>query len=370
MAVDYFQVKEKSVFGRYVTTEMLEASWLKNCSSCKVVEVGKSVNGKRIKSLTLGTGQKRFLMWSQMHGNESTTTKAVLDLVNFLHSDTPKANDFLTNCTFLIVPILNPDGAESYTRVNANAVDLNRDAKNLTQPESKVLRELFTRFKPDFCFNLHDQRTLFSVGNSDMPATVSFLCPASDIERRLTSSRKTAMKLIVAMDKKLQSLIPGQIGRYDDAFNDNCVGDSFQMTGVPTILFEAGHFPDDHEREKTRELIFYALLEVIGAISKDQIENFATEDYFKIPENKKLFFDVLVENAQVVNPNLEANTALGIRYKEVLQNASICFQPEIAETGFLKDYFGHKTYDCHQQEDFALLSAQKELLKLVLTMDK
>jgi hypothetical protein len=47
-----------------------------------------------------------------------------------------------------------------YTRLNANEVDLNRDSQNLTQPESKVLREIFDLFQPHYCFNLHDQRTI------------------------------------------------------------------------------------------------------------------------------------------------------------------------------------------------------------------
>ena len=57
--------------------------------------------------------------------------------------------------------MLNPDGATLYTRANANAVDLNRDSQDLTQPARRVLRATFERFKPDYCFNLHDQRTIF-----------------------------------------------------------------------------------------------------------------------------------------------------------------------------------------------------------------
>jgi hypothetical protein len=39
--------------------------------------------------------------------------------------------------------------------------------------------------------------------------------------------------------------IPGQVSRFDDGFNINCIGDKFQ-SHVPTILFEAGHFQDDY----------------------------------------------------------------------------------------------------------------------------
>lgn len=59
--------------------------------------------------------------------------------------------------------MLNPDGAEAYTRVNGNNIDLNRDAVARKAKESKLLRTALEAFKPQFCFNLHDQRTIFNV---------------------------------------------------------------------------------------------------------------------------------------------------------------------------------------------------------------
>jgi murein tripeptide amidase MpaA len=71
-----------------------------------------------------------------MHGNESTTTKALFDFLNVLHNGSALAIklDTLLCC----IPMLNPDGAKYLIHVNANEVDLNRDSQNLTQPESKV----------------------------------------------------------------------------------------------------------------------------------------------------------------------------------------------------------------------------------------
>ncbi|MGW9686179.1 M14 family metallopeptidase [Flagellimonas sp. 2504JD1-5] len=368
--INHKNFKEVSVHGRYVTSKMLEYKWLPKLEQSAINVVGESVNKKLIKSISIGEGSTKILMWSQMHGNESTTTKAVLDLVNFFHSGVETANAVLKNCSLLIVPILNPDGAENYTRVNANAVDLNRDAKERTQPESKILRKLFNEFKPDFCFNLHDQRTLFSAGKLSKPATISFLSPSSDESRKLTPTRETAMKLIVAMNRRLQALIPGQVGRYDDGFNDNCVGDSFQMSGVPTILFEAGHYPEDYERERTREYIFQALIEGIKTISKDTVEANKTEDYFDIPENQKLFYDILIQNAQKINPGLISGTSIGVRYKEVVENETIIFIPELANSGDLEGYFGHQKLDCANEKDLNLLKNKKEVLDLILDIRK
>ena len=125
--------------------------------------------------------------------------------------------------------MLNPDGAKLYTRENANKIDLNRDSKDLSQPESRVLRETFENFKPDFCYNLHDQRTIFGVGSTGKPATLSFLAPAYNEEREVNESRLKAINLIAGINDVLQKYIPGQVGRFDDSFNINCIGDTFQL---------------------------------------------------------------------------------------------------------------------------------------------
>jgi hypothetical protein len=177
-----------------------------------------------------------------------------------LHSNTKESNVILDHFTFCILPMLNPDGAKLYTRENANGIDLNRDAQNLSQPESMVLRKTFETFQPNYCYNLHDQRTIYGAGESGNTATVSFLAPAFNKNRDINDVRIKAMNVIVAMNKALQQFIPNQVGRFDDSFNLNCVGDTFQYLKVPTILFEAGHFANDFEREITRKYIFIALI--------------------------------------------------------------------------------------------------------------
>ncbi|WP_422859823.1 M14 family metallopeptidase [Flagellimonas sp. S174] len=362
----YHSFKEKSVQGRYVTLTDLTKLWLPTLPEHEVQAIGESEKGKVIYSITKGAGAKKVLMWSQMHGNESTTTKAVLDLINFLNSNNSLAESILKNCQLVILPMLNPDGAEAYTRVNSNAVDLNRDAQNCSQAETKVLWSVFDSFQPDFCFNLHDQRTLFNVGNTDKVATVSFLSPASDSTRSVTDSRAESMKLIVGMNHRLQQEIPGQVGRYDDAFNANCIGDSFQMKKVPTVLFEAGHYPKDYEREETRRLIFLALIEALEIISENKLDNFKLSDYASIPENQKGFFDILIKNAEVVNPNIEVGNSVGIRYKEILRDGNVHFVPKIEEIGVLQDFYGHLELDLTDSEDFNSLSSRKEILDLMI----
>ena len=362
--LDYSEICVSAIKGRYLTYEHIN-EFLSGLPTTFIFEtIGESVRGESIKSVSFGNGPIRILMWSQMHGNESTTTKAVIDLLNYLKQNIADTSDIAISCTLKIIPILNPDGARDYTRLNANKIDLNRDAQDLTQPESRVLKRTYEKFQPNFCFNLHDQRTIFNVGVTDKPATVSFLAPAFDTERNNSPSRKLSMQLIAAMNSNLQKLIPGQVGRYDDGFNANCVGDAFQMRETPTILFEAGHYPEDYNREKTREFIFYALLKAITTIYHNDISNYTIEQYLSIPENGKQFVDILVENSDYEANGLTKSEIVPLQYKEVLQGKSIRFEPEIY--AFEKEpikIFGHKTLNCNNKSDHNWLK-KNDLIKL------
>lgn len=304
-------------------------------------------------------------MWSQMHGNESTTTKAVWDLVNFLLSGKDLAQELMSQCHLMIVPMLNPDGAQAYTRENSNGVDLNRDSQALTQPESQAIRQLFDRFGPDHCFNLHDQRSLFGAGKSGNPATVSFLAPACDPSRKLTPGRKIAMETIAAINARLQAMIPGQVGRFDDSFNADCIGDTFQMAGVPTLLFEAGHQGSDYQREATREYVFHALLAALEAIALDRRHDFSTEDYFRIPQNEKCFYDIILQRPETLDPKW-LGQKVGIRYREELQDGKVEFLPEIVEIGTLEGHFAHLELETIDSKDFASGTLGEEIVKLLM----
>ncbi|WP_417882454.1 M14 family zinc carboxypeptidase [Xanthomarina gelatinilytica] len=335
--------KESSLENRYIHLEHITPLIENLKMSFQVDVIGHSVLGKPIHVIKIGTGPKKILMWSQMHGNESTTTKAVFDICNVFNDGSNSIiKHILETCTMFLVPMLNPDGSKLYTRHNANNVDLNRDAKNLSQPESRVLRDLFQTFKPDYCFNLHGQRTIFGAGNTANSATLSFLSPAQDQACSITETRKIAMEVIAATNKVLQEQIPNQIGRYDDAYNDNCVGDTFQTLNCPTILFEAGHFVNDYQREITRFYMFQAILYSIYYISATRITGEGFEPYLNIPENFKNHFDVLIRKAKIIKPPKAQVVDIAIQYQEILKNNTIEFVPIVEKIGDLSTYFGHR----------------------------
>ncbi|MDI6046917.1 M14 family metallopeptidase [Flavobacterium yafengii] len=349
------QYKEETIHGRYITLDSIEPLLQKLNTNNQLKIIGKSVLGKSIYSYEIGEGKTRIFLWSQMHGNESTTTKALFDFLNVLQSGSELAQKLLNAFTFCSIPMLNPDGATLYTRENANKVDLNRDSQELKQPESKLLRMTFESFKPDYCFNLHDQRTIFGVSDTGKPATLSFLAPSYNEEREINESRLKAINLIASINEVLQEYLPNQIGRFDDSFNINCIGDMFQYLGVPTLLFEAGHFANDYEREETRKYVFMALISSFTTLCENVIVDNGIDKYLNIPQNKVVFYDFMYKNIKINYDGIEIITNFAAQYKEELIENQICFNAYVSQIGDLENYFGHFEYDAKEalyKDDF------------------
>ena len=345
----FSQNLEINLKGRYITLNDIEPVLMKYNSDNQVQIIGESVLGKPIYKYELGTGKTKVLLWSQMHGNESTTTKALFDFLNLLNSNSDLAKNLLSEFSFCCLPMLNPDGALLYTRENANNIDLNRDAQNLTQPESKLLRSVFENFKPDYCYNLHDQRTIYGVGKDNIkPATVSFLAPAYNENRDINEGRAKAIKVIVAMNNILQKFIPNQVGRFDDSFNINCVGDTFQFLNVPTILIEAGHFQVDYDRELPRKFVFIALVEGLKKIYENDIVSNKIEDYMNIPHNKICFYDFIYKNVKINYDNNKIITNFALQFKEEIIDNQLVFNAYTAAIGDLEGFSGHFELDVQE----------------------
>ena len=332
------EYKDTSVKGRYITIEDLEKFLIKLNNSSKVSFkiIGKSEENRNIYQIKIGKGSKKILIWTQMHGNECTGTKSAIDLINFINTSNNEIIDqILTSCTIKIIPILNPDGAKYFTRFNANKIDLNRDAVERKAKESILLRDILDDFNPEFCFNLHDQRTIFGVEGTKNPATISFLAPSEEETRKVTPTRKKTMNVIVAMNSLLQQIIPNHIGRYTDTFYPKATGDNFQKLGYSTVLIESGHYKDDYQREKVREFTFISILQGLYHISLTN--SFCVfNSYFKIPENNESFRDVLY---RYQNKPDEA-----FQFEEILQNSEVKFIPKKVNIDISKHFF-HKEID-------------------------
>ena len=343
LATEYLEPKLK---GKYIHLDVIFPLLESFKNVFEITEIGKSVQQRPIHQVKIGTGKTKILMWSQMHGNEPTTTKGLFDFFNFLSKDSELAQQIKNKYTLLCIPMLNPDGAFAYTRENANSVDLNRDAYLASQPEMKLLRILYEEFKPDYCYNLHDQRTIFGTEGFNLPATMSFLAPAFNNDRDYNEVRMKAIVIINKMNRALQEYIPYQIGRFDDSYNVNCTGDYFTTQNTPTILFEAGHFQMDYGRDESRKYVFISLLSSLLDNYENVIVDNELDNYLRIPQNNKRFFDFIYKNVKIIDNSVEKIINFAAQYDEVLENNEIYFKAKISKVSDLEEYSGHTEYDC------------------------
>lgn len=82
----------------------------------------KSEQGRNIYLFEQGQGESTTLILAAMHGDEQNTFHLVVKL-----ADTIYFKPELINSKVVIVPVVNPDGLLRNKRINANAVDINRN---------------------------------------------------------------------------------------------------------------------------------------------------------------------------------------------------------------------------------------------------
>ncbi|HEV2131764.1 MAG TPA: M14 family zinc carboxypeptidase, partial [Longimicrobiaceae bacterium] len=217
-------------------------------------EIGRSVEGRPLYLVRFGEGPVRVLLWSQMHGDESTATMALADLFRFLAEapQHPLARRLAEQLTVLAIPMLNPDGAERFQRRNALGIDVNRDARALATPEGRALKAVRDRYRPEFGFNLHDQNVRTRVGISDRTAAIALLAPPYDEARGFNSVRERARRVAAVVREAAEPLVGGHVTRYDDSFNPRAFGDLMQSWGTSTVLIESGGWAGDPEKQYLR----------------------------------------------------------------------------------------------------------------------
>ena len=342
---DYINYQQDHFKSRWLT----QSQWLnfihqlEPCKDFNSRVIGSTYQKRDLTAWYWGKGDIRVLIWSQMHGNEPTGTMALADLFTFLNSKNDGYDQFRdhlkAHLCLCVVPILNPDGAEVFTRENAQGIDINRDARRLSTSEMQAFMKLKEDFDPHYAFNLHDQRSIFSAGNSNNPATISLLAASSDASRQVNRTRKEAMRIIVAINNSIQQEIVGCVGRYSDEFYPRALGDHFHKVGIPCVLIESGASRNDDLRSVARKMNFLALIEAFKAIiEKDEPENILLH-YEEIPENEKLFYDILLRDV-AVESGLRVDLALHADETIDSPNSKLIKLFKIKEIGDLGDSFG------------------------------
>ena len=287
---------------RFTQADML--GWLERPVKARVVEatgLGKSAEGRTISLYTYGSGPTKILLWSQMHGDEPTATMALLDILGFFEQepDNELVKTIRTRCTLLIIPMLNPDGAERFTRRTAQLIDMNRDAAALRTPEARILKEIQHKDRPQFGFNLHDQEPRLTVGPTKNVTAIALLAPAWNAMRTDNESRLRAKKVAAMFANAMQFLAPGHVARYNDTFEPRAFGDNVQLWGTSTVLVESGGWPHDRDKMFLRKLNYVGLLTSLRSIALKEYEAADIAAYESLEENSKNLYDIIVRGIEL-----------------------------------------------------------------------
>lgn len=127
-------------------------------------DIGRSVQGRPIRSLTIGRGPRKVLVVGGIHGDEPEGAYSTAELPAAFTSAGLEPDVTLT-----VIEDLNPDGRAANTRGNANGVDINRNfpasnfdgtdpgfgGKPLSQNESQLLYEAVDRLVPSLILVFH-----------------------------------------------------------------------------------------------------------------------------------------------------------------------------------------------------------------------
>lgn len=271
----------------------------------RVEEIGRSVEDRPLRVVRFGRGATQVLLWSQMHGDESTASMALADLFRYLseRDDDPAVRRIRDALTLHVVPVLNPDGAARFQRRNAFGVDVNRDARALATPEGRALKAVHDEVQPDFGFNLHDQGIHIRVGDTNRGAAIALLAPPQDESRSVTPIRDRAMRVASGIVGAIEPLVSGHVTRYDDTFNPRAFGDLMAAWGTSTILIESGGWANDPEKQFLRRVNFVALVEALDLIATGGWQDLDPIGYTGLPMNGRRVADLLVRGGELMLPS-------------------------------------------------------------------
>ena len=315
----------------------------------KVEQIGSSAENRSINLLTLGTGKTKIFLWSQMHGDEPTATMGLLDILNYisLNKNSSEIKKILSETTLLIIPMLNPDGAERFQRRTSQGIDMNRDALRLQTPEARILKATRDRFNPEIGFNLHDQDPRYSVGDKGTVAVISLLAPAYTVEKTDNAVRIRAKKVASELTLVLQQFVSNHIGKYDDTFEPRAFGDNIQKWGTSVVLIESGGWNNDGEKMFIRKLNCVGLLSVFYSIATKAYEKTSINVYENIPMNTKNLFDIIIEKATISFSDGRNSTVadIAINKEEVHDSTGILWKGRVVDLGDLSVFSANEKWN-------------------------
>ncbi|HIE53245.1 MAG TPA: DUF2817 domain-containing protein [Armatimonadetes bacterium] len=206
-----------------------------------VGSIGRSAEGRAIPAAivhdpTVPWGRTyRCLLLARQHGNEPAGTVAQLYLLRLVAAGPNEAlRQRLQHWTLLLVPLVNPDGAERDQRRNARNVDLNRDWTTRTQSETRAVERFFLTWRPQVVIDQHElpPRDRQGLNTVETPSLVS------SANRRLAIACNNAQFL--ALQRLREWGYPVRPSYFNDDLSETLCHRHFLFDhSVPAFLFES-----------------------------------------------------------------------------------------------------------------------------------
>lgn len=146
------------------------------------VHYGRSGDGQPLIGFRGGEGDRLIVAMTRQHPPETTGSVAFRAFVEHIMADTPEANAFRARHRIVLAPMANPDGVtRGHWRWATGGMDLNRDWREFTQPETRALRDFILteaegRTTPAF-FDFHStgRNVIYSPPLDSPSPTIDFL---------------------------------------------------------------------------------------------------------------------------------------------------------------------------------------------------
>jgi hypothetical protein len=315
---------------------------------CTQEIIGESAEKRPIRLVTLGHGDIPVLLWTQMHGDEPTATRALLDIFSIIRNkkESELIKTILNNLTLYIIPMLNPDGAERFTRRTVLGIDMNRDALALATPEARILKSVHDRYKPQWGYSLHDQEQRYTVGGTGQAAGISLLSAANGWEISVTDIRRETMQLASCVAEYAQPILPGQIGRYDDSYEPRAFGENMHLWGTRNVLIESGYIPYDRQKDTIRKANAISILGSLFHLAGNTLP--PDDAYHSLPINRRYFAEYLFKRASVTINGTSAgrqDVAFHLEHSPDIETHTVAFKLYLTELGDCSPYSASYTFD-------------------------
>lgn len=295
------------------------------------------------------------ILWARQHGDEPECSAALNTVLWILFNNLSNlvVAELLHEINFIVVPMVNPAGTNRFTRVSLIGVDMNRDADACATPGAQLLTFLREKYKPKFCFNMHDMNPRKHVPSGEPElVTLAFQSAPYNEENSDNLTRLRSKTVIGYIVEQIKPYAP-HLARYASNYMPRGFGDKSMSNGVSCILLESGSLLEEQggDEEVAR---LHALCVLLGlhAIAHRFDEKLEGHTYETLPFDQGVFdFDSALRHGEILDfpsgQRFKADVGIQRHLLEDHVSKDRQFRSEIASIGDLWPEYSIVNVEAH-----------------------